>query len=316
MAFVLTSPNKPLSVAGPFDAAGLVYEFGKIDYGEQFASGGTLDIISGSFGIAESFGNMITIAMYNYLEDMTMKNSIMCLTPKDMPNIRMPYLVMQRRGGTEIDDCLPIFKPQFCVVFYNNHTGVFSVDRFDTEEGAVNMYTQGNFQLCNTAPEFEHANNTMKGPLPFNNALFTRVPQGIFRNNKRVTIKDRVITFKDIKSMGHIGIAMQSFAASNAKSLDGKTGSWEKLLKICHIKHKIGNEKRPLARSVADFIGLWACVTGDITTITSASHGCISGDDHMIFSRDMYLKCLCCSNLTPETHTRVKYRWDTVGAWA
>ena len=315
MAFVLTSPNKPLSVAGPFDAAGLVYAFGKIDYGEQFASGSTMDVVSGSLGMAESFGSIIVTAMYNYIEDVTMKNSIMCLTPKDMPKIRMPYLVMQRKGGTELDDCLPIFKPKYCVIFYDTHSGVFSVDVFDTEEGAINMYTEGNKQLCNTASEFEHADKTMKGPLPFNNALFTRVPQGIFRNNRRVTIRDRVITFKDIKSMGHIGIAMQGLGASNAKSLDGKTGSWEKLLKVSHIKHKIGSENAPLASSIADFIGLWACVTGDITTITTASEGRINGDDHMLFSKDMYIKCLCCSSSTPETHTRVKYRWDTVGAW-
>jgi hypothetical protein len=68
-------------------------------------------------------------------------------------------------------------------------------------------------------------------------------------------------------SHGKTGQIVQSTKRSPAPSLNGKTGSWEELVKISKLKHEAGTENAPLASSLANFVGLWGSLTGNMATI-------------------------------------------------
>ena len=76
-----------------------------------------------------------------------------------------------------------------------------------------------------------------------------------------------VLTFNEWQSYSNLGMLKQKYFHDKARALDGKTGSWEKLLKVAHVGHKKGPEPELIASGIADFIGLWACATGDVRTI-------------------------------------------------
>ena len=76
-----------------------------------------------------------------------------------------------------------------------------------------------------------------------------------------------ILAFNKLQEYNNVGFLVQKYSRESAPALDGKTGSWEKLLKVAHISHKKGPEPGLIAASIADFIGLWASATGDVRTI-------------------------------------------------
>ena len=84
----------------------------------------------------------------------------------------------------------------------------------------------------------------------------------------QVTMHDSILTFGELQSfVDSATMLKQRFMHDEAAARNGKTGSWEKLLKTAHIRHKKGPAPALIASGIADFIGLWACATGDVSTI-------------------------------------------------
>ena len=75
------------------------------------------------------------------------------------------------------------------------------------------------------------------------------------------------LAFDELQEYSTVGALKQKLCRVQAPALDGKTGSWEKLLEVAHIGHKKGPEPGTIAASIADFIGLWACATVDVRTV-------------------------------------------------
>lgn len=82
-----------------------------------------------------------------------------------------------------------------------------------------------------------------------------------------MTLKGCILSYGAVQSLGHVGILMQAFWKDRAPDLNGKTGSWERLLNVAKIGHKKGPEPGYVAASISDFIGLWASATGDVGSI-------------------------------------------------
>lgn len=316
MAFMLSAHAGTPSTAGPLNVAGIAMSVGKLEYGIDMSSSGDV-IIGDGLGVIESMGSILTSSLINKMEKVTMRNAIMCLFPKSYPPVWIPYAVRQSAGAMRFDEIWPCIKPMYYIIRYNTHTGEFAVQDYTAKNDMLTDFDKYNLEVANTDASFKQANNDLVGQLLFNKAGFHRVAQGIFRNNKKVSACNNVINYKDTKSMGHIGVLMQTFISKKLKSLDGYTGSWETLFKIAKLSHKIGSERACIGSSVADFIGLWACATGNVSSITYANNGCIDEQSPFVSSGSMYTQCMICGQQgSPETHTTVKYRWDTVGAWA
>lgn len=82
-----------------------------------------------------------------------------------------------------------------------------------------------------------------------------------------MTLQQTILTFNEMQSFSSVKMLKQKYFHDKSHALNGKTGSWEKLLKVAHIGHKKGPQPELIASSIADFIGLWASATGDIRTI-------------------------------------------------
>jgi hypothetical protein len=315
MAFMLSN-HKNASTAGPFDIAGLALSSGKLEYGIDMSNSGDV-IIGDGLGVVESIGSIFMSSLINKVESITMRNAIMCLSPKSYPQVWIPYAVRQSTGAMKFDEMWPCAKIMYYIVRYNTHTGQFKIQHYAAKKDMLADFDKFNLEVANTNNDFTQANIRLKGNLPFNKADFHRVAQGIFRNKKKVSVENGIINYKNVKSMGKAGILMQTLINSKSKSLNGCTGSWENLLKIAKISHKVGPEITCIGSSVADFIGLWSCATGDISSITFANNGRIDQQSPFVSSGTMYTHCMICGQQgSPETHTTIKYRWDTVGAWA
>lgn len=314
MAFVLTTPGEPLNAAGPDDAVDLAESFGKLFYNINMGESCT-DIIGDATDIIESGTGIITSVLWKKFENITMCNAIMCLIPKNLPPVWFPYMVRQCNGSLVMDECLSCNKPQYYLVLFNSHTGEFKVDQYFTKDEMKRIYNIKNQEVIDADEIFKLTNEKAKSQLLHNIVELHRVPQGIFRNNRIVEIQDKFITYGQFKSLGKIGAFSQTFVGNNVKSLDNKTGSWEKLLKVANIKHKVGYEKCHIGSSIADFIGLWICATGDVSSITKASYGTININAEFSSNWNILPACMCAPVGSPSTHSRIKYRWDTLGTW-
>ncbi len=90
----------------------------------------------------------------------------------------------------------------------------------------------------------------------------------------QVAVKGCILSYGELKAMGHFGIFKQWLCKDKASDLNGKTGSWERLLKVAHIGHTQGPTPGYIAASVSNFIGFWASATGDIETIGMFDQQC------------------------------------------
>jgi hypothetical protein len=82
----------------------------------------------------------------------------------------------------------------------------------------------------------------------------------------QVKIENGMVGFGDMMKIGAGGVLQQMFG-NMAKSLDGKTGSWERMLEVAKLRHKKGPQPGLIAARIADFIGLWASATGDVASL-------------------------------------------------
>lgn len=100
-----------------------------------------------------------------------------------------------------------------------------------------------------------------------------------------------------------------------AKSLNGLTGSWERMLDYGRIVHDDGSQQASFGASVADFIGLWSSVTGDAATLSLANGGSIDPAAKFQSSWKWLTAAGLKSRGNPQNDTKVRCIYDTVSAW-
>ena len=100
-----------------------------------------------------------------------------------------------------------------------------------------------------------------------------------------------------------------------AKSLKGLTGSWDKMLDYGRIVHDAGSQQASIGASVADFIGLWSAVTGNVASLGLANGGCIDSSAEFQSLWKQFTAAAWKSRGNPHNSTKIVYSYDTASAW-
>ena len=305
--------NFPIDVAGPEVEVDIAECISAVEFGINVASTG--DVAgSGIFDVgisAAAFG----IQLYNAMVEMgNSKNAITVIAPKSYPEVWIPYAAQQTPGGRFGDDACPCVwhRRRYFVIYFNTHTAEFKVQNYSNKNQMMDAFKRANENVTNAHLDFEKTDKDLKSPLPYNLARYCRTMQGIFRWQKRLSVKKMVVGYTDQREFGLFCGLVKSCRNTRAKSIDRFTGSWDALLKVCKLSWKPGLTVQAIGCTVSNFIGMWASATGDISTIVEASNSKISPNSN--FSSSIAY-CTCYFTNSSKTHTEVWYRWDTVSAW-
>lgn len=100
-----------------------------------------------------------------------------------------------------------------------------------------------------------------------------------------------------------------------ARSLKGLNGSWDKMLEYGRIVHDAGSQQASIGASVADFIGLWSSVTGDVASLGLANGGFIDSSAEFQSLWKQFTAAALKSRGNPRNSTKIVFTYDTASAW-
>lgn len=108
---------------------------------------------------------------------------------------------------------------------------------------------------------------------------------------------------------------MQATTSYKAASLKGLNGSWENMLEYARITHEAGGQQASIGASVADFIGLWSSVTGNVASLDLASGGFIDPSANFQNCWKTFTAASFKSRHNPYNNTIITFSYDTASAW-
>ena len=118
-----------------------------------------------------------------------------------------------------------------------------------------------------------------------------------------------------MRAFRHYSSLGQAATTNKAASLKGLNGSLENMLEYARITHETGDQQASFGASVADFIGLWSSVTGNVASIQLASVGFIDPSAQFQNCWKTFTAAGFKSRHNPYKNTTITYRFDTASAW-
>lgn len=282
----------------------------------DIANGGdAIDIASDVIGIVQAVGSIFLRYFIDKHEKLVLETTDWVMMPSTIPELQIPYIV-EECSNSWLECCSHATK--YNVVLYSTNTGNFTCVPALTKDDMMKEFNLRIKDIKTTladCPNFNEAIKTGTDP-GYIIQEYQRTPAGIERCNMLVNISNTgTMHFPRTRKLSFDGLVGQILVNRRGKFLDNKTGSWEAMFKQLRIKYKVGTEPQYITSSISNFIGLWGCAAGTVSSIHFASNGIISRDALFINSAVSYISCCLCSSKPPNSSYKVGSKYDLIGAW-